>query len=53
MHEKACTRHLSQAGDTRASKPGGSVMNDTAFIAMTLVFFGLCAAYVHFCDKVR
>lgn len=28
-------------------------MQDLAFIAASLAFFALCAAYVRFCDKVR
>jgi len=28
-------------------------MGDTAFIAITVAFFAIAIAYVHFCDKVR
>jgi len=28
-------------------------VNDTAFIAISIAFFVICAAYAYFCEKVR
>jgi hypothetical protein len=52
-HEKQRPSPVDSGRVPKREQQGERVMSDAFFLGLPVAFFAVCAAYAHFCDKVR